>query len=338
MAAARIPAVLLASEALGALMPLHLRVGPDGVIDGVGPTLAKLLADDHPQGKGFFDVFEMQRPRGVVSVAGLPALVGMRLKLGLRAAPHTMFKGQAVPLEAGQGFLFNLSFGIAVAEAVADHRLTDSDFAATDLTVEMLYLIEAKSAVLDELRRLNLKLHNAKSQAEEQALTDTLTGLRNRRAMDQAMASLTRADMPFGLMHIDLDYFKQVNDTLGHAAGDHVLVEVGRILREETRGGDTVARVGGDEFVLVMPGLVDHDTLDGVAQRILARVEKPLDFEGNACRISASIGTTVSTDYTEPEPDRILSDADRALYAAKRAGRGRIARFSADLPSESDAA
>ncbi len=336
--AARIPAVLLGDAALGALMPLHLRVAPDGVIDGAGRTLVKLMAGEPLQGRSFFDVFEMHRPRGVVSTTGLSALAGTRLKLGLKARPHTGFKGEAVPLEAGQGLLFNLSFGIALAEAVALHRLTDSDFAATDLTVEMLYLIEAKSAVLDELRRLNHKLHNAKTQAEEEALTDTLTGLRNRRAMDQVMRASSRAGMPFGLVHIDLDFFKQVNDTLGHGAGDHVLVEVGRILREETRGGDIVARVGGDEFVLVLPDLTDPDMLDGIAQRILSRIEEPIAYAGHACRISASIGTTVSTDYPEPNPDRMLGDADRALYAAKRAGRGRVVRFPSDLPSETGAA
>lgn len=149
-----------------------------------------------------------------------------------------------VPTLDGGAFL-NLSFGIGVAEAVRRHALTVEDFAATDLTVEMLYLVEAKTAVMDELRNLNRRLQGAKVAAEEQALTDQLTGLRNRRALDLQMKALIRLGASFGLMHIDLDFFKQVNDTLGHAAGDHVLREVARVLTQETRATDMAARVGG---------------------------------------------------------------------------------------------
>ena len=163
------------------------------------------------------------------------------------------FRGLAVPLDGG-GVLINLSFGMTVVEAVRDHRLTDADFAPTDLAMELLYLVEAKTAVMQELRDMNRRLEGAKTAAEEQALTDTLTGLRNRRAMDMALSRLMLRGTPFGLMHLDLDFFKAVNDTLGHAAGDHVLRQVARVLRVQMRGGDTVARMGGDEFVVAPAG------------------------------------------------------------------------------------
>lgn len=333
------PALSLDIAALGRLMPLFLHVGPDGAIRGLGPTLAKLLADQPPAaGRMLFDVFEVQRPRGLCGAGDLAGLAGERIRFALRRPPHTGFKGQAVALGAGAGWLLNLSFGIGVAEAVRQHRLTDADFAATDLAVEMLYLIEAKTAVLDELRRLNMRLQNAKSAAEELSLTDTLTGLRNRRAMEEALSRAIASGTPFGLVHIDLDLFKQVNDSLGHAAGDAVLVHVAAGLRAETRGGDTVARIGGDEFVIVFPGLTDPAALESLAGRILARIERPVDYEGTPCAISASIGITTSADDPSPDPDRLLIDADRALYASKRAGRGRITRFSPDLPPASDAA
>ena len=331
-------ALSLDPPALSRLMPLHLHVGPDGRVRGSGPTLAKLFDRTPIAGSGFAELFEVQRPRGLADLDDLSRLAGGRIRLALRQPPHTGFKGIAVALGGGAGWLFNLSFGIGVAEAVREHRLTDADFAATDLAVEMLYLIEAKTAVLDELRRLNLRLQNAKSAAEELALTDTLTGLRNRRAMDEALALATATGTAFGLIHIDLDWFKQVNDTLGHAAGDHVLVHVAGILRDETRGGDTVARVGGDEFVVVFPGLTDAAVLDRIAGRILTRIEAPIDYEGAPCKISASIGVTNSALYPNPDPDCLLVDADRALYASKRAGRGRITHFSPDLPRATDAA
>lgn len=321
---------MLDVEALGRLMPLYLWVAPDGRIRGAGATLGKLFPDMPLIGRELMDLFVLQRPRNLGGVADLAAHAGMRLKLTQRAPPHTSFKGLAVPLAPAQGIMLNLSFGIAIAEAVREHRLTGSDFAATDLAIEMLYLVEAKTLVLDELRDLNRRLREAKMAAEKQALTDTLTGLDNRRAMDSALQEAVRARRPFGLMHLDLDFFKAVNDTLGHAAGDQVLATVAAILGEETRAADRVARVGGDEFVVMLPGLSDPRAVERVAARILARLEAPIDYRGISCRIAASIGITSTDFYRLPEPDRLLSDADRALYASKRAGRGRATVIDAD--------
>ena len=149
----------------------------------------------------------------------------------------------------------------------------------------------------------------------------SLTGLRNRRALTMVLQGLMRSGMPLGLMHIDLDYFKSVNDTLGHAAGDHVLRFVAQVLQRETRAEDTVARVGGDEFVLVCPGMTEQRRLKAVARRIIEQLSQPIDFEGQTCKISASIGIAMSTQYDQPDPDQMHSDADEALYASKRAGR-----------------
>ena len=316
------PALTLGAAALDRLMPLHLHVGSCGRILGAGPTLHKLFPDGTPLDRDFLDLFALQRPRNIAGPGDLARLVGARLRLGLRAPPHTAFKGLAVALGRGEGWLVNLSFGIGVPEAVRDHRLTDGDFAPTDLTVEMLYLIEAKSAVLEELRRLNLRLQSAKSTAEEAALTDTLTGLRNRRGLDRVLDGVARSALPFGVMQIDLDFFKEVNDTHGHAAGDAVLAAVGHILRAELRGGDIAARSGGDEFTVVLPGLGAPDRLEAIATRILARIEEPVVHDGVPCRISASIGTAIAPPGADP--CRLLAAADRALYTAKRSGRGRV--------------
>ena len=227
--------------------------------------------------------------------------------------------------------MINMSFGIGVTEAVSAFGLTMGDFAPTELTVEMLYLVEAKTAVMDELRNLNSRLHGAKVVAEEQAVTDTLTGLKNRRALDHILGRYVRRGEPFGLMHIDLDFFKQVNDSMGHAAGDHVLQHAARVLMSETRADDTVARFGGDEFVILFPRLTDRQTLLNIAGRIIARLEEPIPFNGRDCRISASVGATASDFYDGTDAGTMLKDADSALYASKRAGRARAMFFAEEM-------
>ena len=206
-------------------------------------------------------------------------------------------------------------------DAVGRFKLTSGDFPPTDLTIEMLYLVEANAAVFAESRNLTMRLLGAKTEAEEQAFTDTLTGLRNRRAMDAILKRYADCSESFALMHLYLDFFKAVNDTLGHAAGDAVLREASRILGEETRASDAVARVGGDEFVLILNRISDVETVDRIGKRILQRPEKPIKFGDHICRISGSIGVTLSEDYAQPDPEQMLIDADKALYASKNAGR-----------------
>lgn len=318
--------IILDKVAAARLMPMHLCLDATGRISSIGPTLAKLVPGPHPLGRSFAEVFVLRRPAGLHDLDDLRAHAGERLQMGLRMGEAALLRGIAMTLENG-GVVINLSFGIGLIEAVRQYGLSEADFAPTDLAVEMLYLVEVKAAVMQELRRLNLRLHGAKLAAEEQALTDTLTGLRNRRALETALPALIQQGAAFGLMHMDLDYFKQINDTLGHAAGDLVLREVARALTEETRAHDLVARVGGDEFVVVLPGLAGIADLVPIAERIIARVSQPMDFAGRNCRISASIGMTISSHYSCPGVDQILADADMALYAAKNGGRGQAQAF-----------
>ncbi len=319
---------------LDRLCPMHVLLDKSGHITHAGPTMQKLRPDAPLGGERFFERFELRRPHAVNSMDDLIASSGLKLHLRFRDVPTTAFKGVLMPLPREDGAIMNLSFGISVLDAVRDYRLTSADFAATDLAIEMLYLVEAKSAAMEASRRLNQRLQGAKIAAEEQAFTDTLTGLKNRRALDHVLGRVIETDAPFAVMHVDLDFFKAVNDRLGHAAGDHVLQEVARIMIDATRRGkDTVARTGGDEFVILFEGLIDRAALDRVALRIIGELEKPIRFEGHVCRVSASCGTALSSDYASPGVERIMADADAALYASKRQGRACHTFFSPDLLS-----
>jgi diguanylate cyclase (GGDEF)-like protein len=318
-------------EALDRLMPMHLTVSMDGTIIRAAPSLRKLRSNSELAGESLFRIFEARRPRGLSSVADLLATEGGRLSLAFRDGVPSSFKGIAVPLPCSRGALINLSFGIAVVDAVHDYELTAGDFAPTDLAVEMLYLVEAKSAALHESKKLNLRLQGARVAAEEQAFTDTLTGLKNRRAMDHVLARLTAERIPFGLMNLDLDFFKDVNDTHGHAAGDEVLQTVARVLVCETRDVDTVIRVGGDEFVLIFRDLDNTRKLGDIAGRIIQRLEEPILYNDVYCRISGSIGIAVQPAGRSVALEALMEEADIALYASKRAGRGRFTVYSDNL-------
>jgi diguanylate cyclase (GGDEF)-like protein len=272
-------------------------------------------------GQRFLEVIEVLRPRTIATMQDLMANTGIKLHMRLRSEPKTSLKGILVRAPMANGAIVNLSFGISILDGVRDYALTSADFAATDLTIEMLYLVEAKSAAMEASRQLNKRLQGAMIAAKEQAFTDTLTGLKNRRAMDFVLDQLIEQGAEFTLMHLDLDYFKAVNDTLGHAAGDHVLQVVARALVDETRDQDTVARIGGDEFVLVFNRMTDPVRLDHIAQRMIARLEVPTDFNGDTCRISASIGSVSVHQGQKVTPEQLLDDADVALYASKHKGR-----------------
>jgi diguanylate cyclase (GGDEF)-like protein/PAS domain S-box-containing protein len=147
-----------------------------------------------------------------------------------------------------------------------------------------------------------------------QAAHDPLTGLANRTELRSRLYEILGHAEPVVVMFCDMDNFKQVNDTYGHAAGDAVLVEVGRRLRMHVREHDTVARVGGDEFVLLVRDL-DPDTAGDLVTRLTTAVSRPVEYEGFEIKVSASIG--LGTSAPASTVDELLREADQAMYREK---------------------
>ncbi len=302
--------------------PFHIAVDQAGKMIHTGPTLAKIGFDTPLIGSDLLSFIEILRPDIDPSFEALHAAAGKKLHMRFRDDPGVRLKGVFCPLDGSDVAILDLSFGIGIVDAVRQYGLISRDFSHTDLAVEMLYLVEAKTAVVGEVNKLNDKLQTAIVDAETRALTDTLTGLGNRRKFDTEIERRLAAKEPTSLMLIDLDHFKAVNDTRGHAAGDQVLRHVAQILAGVTRDGDMLARVGGDEFIILFAGPITIEKLDVIASRIIVGIETPIPNARSFCKISASIGITQSMNYDHPTSDQMLRDADRALYGSKEAGKG----------------
>jgi diguanylate cyclase (GGDEF)-like protein len=178
--------------------------------------------------------------------------------------------------------------------------------------------------VLDN-QALNRRLAAMVGELEHQAFHDGLTNLPNRALFRERVAHALRrrsqAGAPLALLFIDLDDFKTVNDQLGHAAGDDLLVAVAGRLKTCIRGEDTVARLGGDEFAILLEQAPSHEVAVRVAGRILEAMRPPFPLHGRKVQVGASVGVTVSQ---ATEVDAVLREADVAMYTAKAHGKGRF--------------
>ncbi|MBO6509686.1 MAG: diguanylate cyclase, partial [Roseibium sp.] len=177
-------------------------------------------------------------------------------------------------------------------------------------------------------------LENAKNDAEtarellaDQARTDPLTELGNRRHLDERIEYLENHSnvREHGLLYLDLDRFKQINDTYGHEAGDKVLRHVALALKTLAREDETIVRMGGDEFVIIFENALRQRVLS-VGRTILEHLGEPFEIDGAVYRFGASIGIAFSE-----VPSELLRQADVALYSAKRQGRGQMAVYTSDL-------
>jgi diguanylate cyclase (GGDEF)-like protein len=197
------------------------------------------------------------------------------------------------------------------------HRI-DSELA------RRLQSADQASHLRDALNRLRLELAGAQAgerRARHESLHDGLTALPNRvhfrQRLEQALALLQRASRPLGLLYLDLDGFKPVNDAYGHGAGDELLRIVAARLRHALRANDLVGRIGGDEFACLLPDVTDRPQLGLIARKLLDAVAAPVKIGSVQVSVPASIGIALCpTDGVSA--DDLLSNADAAMYRAKR--------------------
>ncbi|MGQ2929789.1 MAG: EAL domain-containing protein [Sphingopyxis sp.] len=170
--------------------------------------------------------------------------------------------------------------------------------------------------------------------ASRLAMYDSLTGLANRfnisKKLDTTLAAFTQQQRSCAIMLLDLDRFKQVNDTLGHPAGDALLKQVAERLLKIVGDKEMVSRLGGDEFQIILPDVEDRGKLGDMASDIINSLSQPYSVEGSRCIIGASIGVAISP-FDGDNSDNLVRNADLALYAAKGNGRGRFSFYSSDL-------
>jgi diguanylate cyclase (GGDEF)-like protein len=212
-----------------------------------------------------------------------------------------------VPIIARGDFLGVIVSGFGTG-AVATHRQVVVD--------RMEGLAGQAAAALDNARLLD--------RIRDQALRDPLTGLPNRPLMhdraDQALRHADRTGGQVGLLFVDLDRFKIINDTLGHAAGDRLICLVAERIAGCLRTSDTLARQGGDEFVVLLPEITGEEDAKAAANRIVASLREPLDFDGRQLFVSCSVGISVSPEHGITYPD-LLQHADAAMFEAKAQGK-----------------
>jgi diguanylate cyclase (GGDEF)-like protein len=248
-----------------------------------------------------------------------------------------------------RGVTRSLNRAVHVAEAVSRGRLDPVECgSANEETARLLSalgkMVDTLRSTLGSLHAANGQLSRANDELHRRAFLDPLTDLPNRTLFEDRLAHAAarnarsddrvaeRHQEKLAVMFVDLDGFKPVNDCFGHGIGDVVLKEAARRLRSSARANDTVARVGGDEFLLLMEDAVSAADCATLAMRLTEALRQPFEVSGQRIEISASIGVAVYPEHGER--DKLVANADAAMYAAKRAGGNTFALFEAHMGTD----
>jgi diguanylate cyclase (GGDEF)-like protein len=303
------------AEALGVELVMLLEHRGEGMMDvlaGVGWR------------EGFvgstFEMLSFRDPARRADYRNTPAIIeDLRQDTRMRARPlreHGVVSGAAISVGDGPDTL-----GLLGAYTTSPRRFSGHDL---DFLLTVAHVI---AAAIERRRTEEQLRHNA--------LHDSLTGLPNRVLLLDRLAHAlrrgSRSGEPVALLCLDIDNFKVVNDSLGHAAGDELLCAVAERLREALRPGDTIARFGGDEFAVLCEGVATEADAGLLAARVVEALEPPFMIDGASRFAGASVGVVLAGPGGGRTPEALLADADTAMYRAKERGRGRWELFDAAL-------
>ena len=267
------------------------------------------------------------QPHIIVTDRMMPVMDGIALSRALRATDwgQSMYVLMLTGIDTEEEIVEAFEAGVDdyVTKPVNLRALSARMRAA----LHYVQLLEAWERDRTQLKQFASELAISNRKLEHLALTDLLTGLPNRRAgmatLSQVWSASTRSQQGMSVMMVDIDRFKSVNDTHGHAVGDRVLADVARLLRASARKDDHVIRLGGEEFLVICQNTDLRSSLEA-AERLRRKVAAATIDAGRAhLHVSISIGVT-SRESTMPDPDSMLAVADQALYAAKQGGRDRV--------------
>jgi diguanylate cyclase (GGDEF)-like protein len=266
-----------------------------------------------PDGDELLRLTAEYQPDLILLAADLPSVSGLELVGDLRAMdPRVHY-----PV---------ILIGTAAEEDDVAHGLLAG---ADDFVADVERTSELRARIRVQLRNKRFhdaleRVRNERDNLRRDSQTDPLTGLMNRRSVQGEVSSRCTARERFGVLFMDLDHFKSVNDRYGHEMGDRVLVAVAAVLKAALRPGDVVGRYGGEEFVAVVAG-AGPESARLVAERLRSSVEAMLPPKGGPAKLTISIGTTVfDPRQSDERSEELLHRADMALYAAKRTGRNRV--------------
>ena len=258
------------------------------------------------------------------------AICGMHYT-GMAAAN---FPADSVCLSSGQLYGTGLTAIVGLASGLL---LLGTLF--TSILESRLQLVARRLS--SSLEEANAELTQANHELQKRAFTDALTGLPNRVLFEDrlrhALARMNRANQLqveecIAVLFVDLDGFKPINDSFGHSAGDRILCVAAERLARNTRESDTVARIGGDEFLLLLEGVHDRAECAEAANRVLRALGEPFNVQGKLLKIACSIGIVLHPE--QGEPDKLVANADAAMYEAKRAGGGNYVMFESHMGAD----
>jgi diguanylate cyclase (GGDEF)-like protein len=299
-------------------------------------TAAQDLLGDEIIGLWVRDPETPERARLLASV-GLPTTHLPAMPLTETGAVGEAMRGNDVVVAAGYEYvgpaIRELTGGrlcVSMAAPVHESGAIVGGLLVASYDPERFYSPHDKQTLRAFAQNVSLALTDAHTlDRVNRAVHDNLTGLANRGLFLQRLTEQIREGLPAALLFIDLDRFKPINDALGHAAGDQILVITAVRIQSQLRSADLAGRFGGDEFAVMLRGVAELDTGITIARRLVHEIGRPVDLAGRTVSVDASIGIALSVDASNAAD--LMQHADIAMYRAKRNGRGRYEVFTKDL-------